>query len=36
VLPDAGIADLGSEAGIDRANELLAPLRSEISRPARP
>ncbi|MER7189819.1 RES family NAD+ phosphorylase [Streptomyces flaveolus] len=36
VLPDAGIADLGSDAGIDRANELLAPLRSEISRPARP
>ncbi|MFI2375502.1 RES family NAD+ phosphorylase [Streptomyces sp. NPDC018964] len=36
VLPDGGIADLGSDAGIERANELLEPLRSEISRPTRP
>ncbi|OON80532.1 RES family NAD+ phosphorylase [Streptomyces tsukubensis] len=36
VLPEGGIADLGSDAGIDRANELLRLLRSEISRPRRP
>ncbi|MEV7869640.1 RES family NAD+ phosphorylase [Streptomyces sp. NPDC088124] len=36
VLLDGGIADLGSDAGVDRANELLEPLRSEISRPVRP
>lgn len=35
VLPERGIRDLDSDAGIDRANWFLEPLRSEISRPRR-
>ncbi|MEV5126341.1 RES family NAD+ phosphorylase [Streptomyces decoyicus] len=35
VLPERGIRDLDSDAGIDRANRFLEPLRSEISRPRR-
>ncbi|MET8824411.1 RES family NAD+ phosphorylase [Streptomyces sp. NPDC004610] len=32
-VPGSGMPDLGSDAGIDWANALLAPLRAEISRP---
>ncbi|WP_406472484.1 RES family NAD+ phosphorylase [Streptomyces sp. NBC_01615] len=35
VLPERGIADLDSDAGIEKANQILKPLRSEISRPRR-
>ncbi|MFG2881607.1 RES family NAD+ phosphorylase [Streptomyces sp. NPDC048297] len=35
VLAEKGIPELDSDAGIDRANQLLEPLRSEISRPRR-
>ncbi|MFE2037666.1 RES domain-containing protein [Streptomyces scopuliridis] len=35
VLPENGIPELDSEAGIDKANQLLEPLRSEISQPRR-
>lgn len=35
VMPGKGILDLGSDAGIGRANGLLEPLRAEISRPVR-
>ncbi|MGW7317609.1 hypothetical protein [Streptomyces sp. NPDC054854] len=30
-LPDDGIEDLGSRAGVERVNALLEPLRSAIS-----
>ncbi|MER6348634.1 RES family NAD+ phosphorylase [Streptomyces sp. NPDC001532] len=33
VLTDTGIADLGSQEGMKRANEILEPLRAEISEP---
>ncbi|MFF8731205.1 RES family NAD+ phosphorylase [Streptomyces sp. NPDC015171] len=36
VLPERGVADLGSAAGRERANELLAPLRARIAEPERP
>lgn len=35
VLPERGVPELDSDAGIGEANRLLAPLRSEISRPVR-
>jgi hypothetical protein len=36
VLEDRGIADLGSQEGRKRANEILEPLRAEISEPVWP
>lgn len=33
VLPDRGIPDLGSQEGVKKANEILAPLRAMISEP---
>ncbi|MGW7363182.1 RES family NAD+ phosphorylase [Streptomyces sp. NPDC054841] len=33
VLPDGGVPDLGSQEGMKKANELLAPLRAMISEP---
>ncbi|GAA2444308.1 hypothetical protein GCM10010433_52020 [Streptomyces pulveraceus] len=35
VVPASGIPRLDSDAGIDRANQYLEPLRAEISRPRR-
>ncbi|MBG0851830.1 RES family NAD+ phosphorylase [Streptomyces spinoverrucosus] len=33
VLPDDGVADLGSKDGVRRANRLLEPLRAKVSEP---
>ncbi|MBB5121296.1 RES family NAD+ phosphorylase [Streptomyces eurocidicus] len=35
VLPERGIADLGSPAGTDELDRLLGPLRAEVSKPVR-